>query len=781
VARSALDGVRDGVCVCAQDWTILYLNPAAARLMNRSVTDLTGKNIWAEFPEAVGAEHQTWRVDDQVIVLFARADEPGAEAERQRLTTQKHDALARSQMLLAASEAFTAATTLTDISVAVANLVSGQPRSPAYVDIALLEPDKRHLVRLRDEVLPIEIRHRYQRIPVAADQPAAECVRTGRPVFVENLDQLAERYPRLQVEWAAPDRQATACAPVPGPDGPLGALVFVWANPQTIDVAEQAIITAIAGYAGHAVSRVRAMEQRVAEVRVQYEDTRAAMLVMQRNLLPRALPVMPGLRLAAHYRAADSEHTAGGDWFDAIPLGQGQVALAVGDVVGHGAAAAAVMGQLRAVLAGFLVEGADAGEALARLDRFVTRVPGARGATAWVGVFDSRRRLLRSASSGHPSPMVITMDGRHRNLPLIVGGPLGLPGPAHQVTETPLVPGELLLCYSDGLVERSGHGLDDGLRALGKAAAAARLRCRDARPMSRALDLVCELTVDTVTRAGQRDDATLLAVEVVDSSTSPIRVEIASDRPELSRLRRELTAWLSSAGASAEDVRAVTLAVGEAVENSIEHGYRDSSGTVEVDGTLSGDGRVSFTITDGGRWRTPPADPKHRGRGMTMMRQWVETLEIEDLAPGTLVSFDRELRRVPVFGSTPADGFEPADPATELRITSAQIGERPCVIVSGPVDMTTAGRLRRRLRDTSRGGLLPLSVDLTAVTHLGSAGIELLYEIAEEMLHSGHTLRLLAPDDSPGAQAVRLSGLNSVATLLDEGTRRRRQVDQNRN
>jgi anti-anti-sigma regulatory factor len=92
------------------------------------------------------------------------------------------------------------------------------------------------------------------------------------------------------------------------------------------------------------------------------------------------------------------------------------------------------------------------------------------------------------------------------------------------------------------------------------------------------------------------------------------------------------------------------------------------------------------------------------------------------------------------------------------------------LVVSGPVDMTTAGPLRRRLRDISRGGLLPLSVDLTAVTHLGSVGIELLYEIAEETLHRGHTLRLIAPDGSPAAQAVRLSGLDSVATLLNEAT-----------
>jgi GAF domain-containing protein len=316
VARAALDAIPDGVCILAEDWTILYINPAGAAVLDRSVRELTGRCVWEEFPAAVGSEHHTcllraasnppgadpvrwsayyeplrgwfsdqaWRVGDRVIVVFSRTDEPReAEAERQRLTAQVHDALARGEVLLAASEAFTAATTLTEISVAVANLVSDRPRSPAYVDIALLEPDGKYLARLRSEVLPVEIRERYQRIPLAADQPAAECVRSGRPVFVENLEQLADRYPELHADWAAPNRQATACAPVPGPDGPLGALVFVWERPQTIDGTEQAVITTIAGYAGHAVSRVRALEQRVTEVRTQYEDTRAAMLVMQRS------------------------------------------------------------------------------------------------------------------------------------------------------------------------------------------------------------------------------------------------------------------------------------------------------------------------------------------------------------------------------------------------------------------------------------------------------------------------------------------------------------------
>lgn len=826
VALAALDAVPDGAFVLAENWTVRYLNPAGAAILDRSVADLIGRNLWEEFPEAVDSEHyrcllraaanppgadpvrwtaryepvrgsfvsQAWRIGDEIVLLFSRADETRqAEAERQRLVAQVRDALGRAQLLLAASEAFTAATTIDEISGAVANLVLNGPRPPAYVDVALLEPDGRHLTRLRPEVLPTGIRKLYRRVPLSADLPLAECVRTGRPVFLENLEQVAARFPGLHANWAAPNRQAAACVAVPGPDGPLGSLVFVWARPQTMDVTEQAVVTTLAGYVGQAVSRLRAMEQRVAEVRRRYEETRAAMTAMQRTLLPQSLPVLPGLRIAAHYRAAMTEDTAGGDWFDAIPVGSGQVALAVGDVVGHGAAAAAVMGQLRAVLAGFLVEGADPGEALARLDRFVARVPGARGATAWVGVLDSRRGRLRSASCGHPPPMVVAAEGKSRNLSLVVGGPLGLPGPAHRVGEDELAPGELLLGYSDGLVELGDTGMEGGVAALGEAVAAARLHHRDTRPAADALDLVCELTVDLATQEGQLDDATLLAVELVDGPPGPIAVDIPSDRPELTLLRQELADWMGAAGAGEEDVLAVTLAVSEAVENAIEHGYRDAPGTVGVEGELDGDGRVSFTITDRGRWRTPPVDPKHRGRGMSMIRQCVDNVELESLEPGTAVQFDRELRRAPVFGSAPeggacsgADGKSGTGDrdgvagsswtaagagVTEprLRIVSALSGDEPRATVAGPVDMTTAGELRRRLREISRSGLLPLSVDLAEVTHLGSAGIELLYEMAEDMMHGGYTLSLRAPGGSPARQAVELSGLDTVATILEDG------------
>lgn len=274
------------------------------------------------------------------------------------------------------------------------------------------------------------------------------------------------------------------------------------------------------------------------------------------------------------------------------------------------------------------------------------------------------------------------------------------------------------------------------------------------------------------TRAGQHDDATLLAVAVTGGPPEPLVLELASSDPTaLQRVRREMATWLRAVGAGEDDVIDVNLAVGEAVANAVEHGYRDAPGPVRVTAVLGGDGRASISITDHGRWQEPAPDRRHRGRGLGLIHHSVDNVELESLAQGgTLVTFDRTLRRDPVWGASGAPD-RPAGRAggvsdDELQVTQPQPGT-PTAVVSGAVDMMSVELLRNRLTDIGRGGLLPLTVDLAAVTHLGSAGIALLYEIAEDMVHAGHTLRLLAPPDSPAGQAVRLSGLDAITALLD--------------
>ena len=146
---------------------------------------------------------------------------------------------------------------------------------------------------------------------------------------------------------------------------------------------------------------------------------------LQEALLPTALPVLPRARIAARYLVAGHEQSAGGDWFDAIPLAGGGVALVVGDVVGHGVAASAAMGQLRAVLAELLVAETDLGRVLRRADAFAARIPALSTATLVLAVLDPAGGTLRYATCGHPPPLVIGVNGEARYLEGTGTGPLG--------------------------------------------------------------------------------------------------------------------------------------------------------------------------------------------------------------------------------------------------------------------------------------------------------------------------------------------------------------------
>src|SRR5580704_1363090 len=132
---------------------------------------------------------------------------------------------------------------------------------------------------------------------------------------------------------------------------------------------------------------------------------------MQEALLPTALPVLPRARIAARYLVAGQEQAAGGDWFDAIPLADGTVALMVGDVVGNGMVATAAMGQLRAVLAELLATEADLELVLERTDAYAARNPALRAVTLALAVLDPADGKLRYTTCGHPPPLVADADG----------------------------------------------------------------------------------------------------------------------------------------------------------------------------------------------------------------------------------------------------------------------------------------------------------------------------------------------------------------------------------
>lgn len=188
---------------------------------------------------------------------------------------------------------------------------------------------------------------------------------------------------------------------------------------------------------------------------------REVMLEVQRALLPTGMPVLPDLSLAAGYRPADLGDAAGRDWFDVVALPGDAVALIVGDVVGHGATASAVMGQLRAIAADRLQRGGDVADVLQALDSFAAGSVNARGSTVSVVIIDRPSGTMRYVVCGHPPPLLVAADGAGRYLTGSSGPPLALLSTKFSVAEDRLAPGETLVLYSDGAVVRPSRTMGD--------------------------------------------------------------------------------------------------------------------------------------------------------------------------------------------------------------------------------------------------------------------------------------------------------------------------------
>ncbi|SME91221.1 PAS domain S-box-containing protein [Streptomyces sp. Amel2xC10] len=199
-----------------------------------------------------------------------------------------------------------------------------------------------------------------------------------------------------------------------------------------------------------------------------YTRQRTAAFTLQRSLTNSALPTVPGLELTGRYLPA-SAHDVGGDWYDVIALSDGRTGLVIGDVMGHGIHAAAVMGQLRAAVRTLARHEVHPAHLLASLDAVVADMGEDEMATCVYAVFDPATGACRIARAGHPPPAVLTPSGAVVFLDGPPGTPLGTGGHAFRTEEVHLPPGSLMVLYTDGLIEARDRDLDQGLRQLAQA------------------------------------------------------------------------------------------------------------------------------------------------------------------------------------------------------------------------------------------------------------------------------------------------------------------------
>jgi anti-anti-sigma factor len=484
---------------------------------------------------------------------------------------------------------------------------------------------------------------------------------------------------------------------------------------------------------------------------------------VQEALLPATLPVLPRARIAARYLAAGQELTAGGDWFDAVPLAGGRVALIVGDVVGHGVAASVAMGQLRAVLNELLIFEQHLPSVLTRADAFAGRNPALRAATLAIAELDPVHGTLRYATYGHPPPLIIGTDGSSRYLPGTAAGPLGS-GSSPALATSVLQPGELVLLYSNGLIQRPNRTVAESMADLEQAAGGAGAhQAQSCDAVSTPPDRVCQRTVELLTRTGYTDDVTVLAAQRLASAVPALHLELPGEAASVTTVRRAFGEWLAQVdAAAAQDGNDLQLAIVEIVTNAIEHAYSLARpGLIDFRAALGDDGNLECQITDRGIWRVPDPAVTSRGHGLMVASQVVDQMQIRhppqaDGSQGTMVMLRHALRR-PVILAPDASGHAAAGHAgPPFALDIETDGGVACARVSGPVDITTADRLARQLLTASRGGTLPLTTDLTGVTHLASAGVRALYQVREQLAAHRQELTILAAPGSSASLVLRL-------------------------
>ncbi|WP_433781186.1 SpoIIE family protein phosphatase [Actinomycetospora sp. CA-101289] len=560
--------------------------------------------------------------------------------------------------------------------------------------------------------------------------------------------------------------------------GPDGAVTGVLGS--VTDVTEQ-------------VRRRHEAQARAADAEQRFAAARDVMATLQRELLPPGLPVLPAVQIAASYLLADAGTTAGGDWFDALALPDGRVVLVVGDVVGHGVVASATMGQLRAVLGERLrATDGDVTAALAAVDRVADHLPGARAATVCAAVLDPADGALTYATAGHPPPLLVPAAGEARYLSPTGGGPLGT-GAAFPAARARLAVGDLLLVYSDGVLERPGRDPRSSGVELARVAADTAAGRSFAADGESPAERVCTQALELLVRAtGHADDITLLATGRREP-VADLALTAPAEPRTLAAVRRELRGWLRALGAGEDTVSDVAHAVGELVTNAVEHAYPDDGprradpDAVRLDATLSPTGVLRLAVHDRGRWLDPRLDPDatprdpgplpgaDRGRGLEMSTALIDALTV-DRGPdrGTTATVEHRLTRparllttVDLFADAPARDADRDDPTLLLVLDEPpdRAHEGPRVRVDGPVDAVTADQLHTALVHRTRGGTRPLTVDLTGVTHLGSAGVAALFAARRSALRGADgepALVLHAPVGSVADHVLTLVGLPHV-------------------
>ncbi|WAU83535.1 SpoIIE family protein phosphatase [Streptomyces sp. Qhu-G9] len=491
----------------------------------------------------------------------------GTVADASKLRSGGNE-VARVQRLAAA---LATAGTVRDVGQAVVTALR-RPLMADRIALAELEGD-RLVVTVLDppepeawpEVWRTEWRSEWPDAPVRTMPTLAAALREGRAAI----------WPAgtpLEPALADVGPGGLAVLPLPAGGRMAGACLIGWDTPHDFGPDERALLTASAGLAGQALMRAHAFDA---------EHELVGML--QRTLLPRRLPPLPGAEAVARYLPTTAGLEVGGDWYDVIPLPDNHVALVIGDVQGHNAQAATIMGQMRTALRAYAVEGHPPDVVVSHANRLLMGMETDLFATCCYVDVDLAEGSAWCVRAGHLPPVLRHPDGTTEIVVTEGGPPLGVITQADfPMSPLPLQPGTVVALTTDGLVESAELDLEDGLGRLSDQLAAA-----DTAHLGPVADAL-------LAGANRSDDVALLLMRYDGLDLRPLRESWTVWRvPEAVRHARRFTRRILRVWGAAEDADAILLVVSELVTNALVH----TDGQVRLDLTLINN-RLRVAVAD---------------------------------------------------------------------------------------------------------------------------------------------------------------------------------------
>jgi signal transduction histidine kinase/DNA-binding NarL/FixJ family response regulator len=501
------------------------------------------------------------------------------------------------------------------------------------VVIGLLDSEENNVRFEYAGPVPVEYRDRYHVATLDTPLVPIDVIKTGQRMVITDTLALAPRYDHVVAETAHNVRSCVS-QPLRGPDGNvIGSLGLLWSTPRHFEASELEMFARTAGITQSAVGRVRSA-QREHRIAVDFQEH---LLDLDRGSTAAVV--------AAVYQPGGEAMRVGGDWYLVAPLQRtGQIAVSVGDVVGHGLPAAIVMSRLRAAVSATALTGAEPDAVLSSLDRYAAAIPGARCATVSYAVIDTgqsgtgdRASSISYSCAGHPYPLLVTPDQTPAFLQAGRRPPVAASASRLKANtaEQELPAGSLLLLYTDGLIERPGETLDEGFARL-QAAAAYRAELSVG-------EFCDELLERMAPPGGYTDDVVLLAVRPNHSTARSFATVVPATPANIPQARHRLRDWLIGIAVDPRRVADILLATGEAVSNAIEHGSGgDSLRTVSVEAFVRGHA-VTATVSDTGRWSGDSSASQRSlrgGRGLTMINGLADHVKTVRTAHGTRITLD---------------------------------------------------------------------------------------------------------------------------------------------